>query len=190
MNRYRIMLIAAGFAVVVAFSGVSVRAAEHAAPQFPKQVVLTKGQVERVVATLGPAEALSKKYKTDDAADYHGGDIGTTIRQALTNSGALSEFNAIVGKQGFTGFDDWWPVAFSVMTAAQPEAFSDNDANMAEAVTTIQNNQKMTPQQKAQALARMKQSSAVMEQMRPLPQNVTTVAPYATEVKRLVQTDE
>src|SRR5262249_27234337 len=117
------------------------RAAEPAQMTFPKQVVLSKAQVEKVLATFPQVEALNKKYGEPEG-DYSDGDIGASIQKALKDAGALNEFNGIVRAQGFSGFDDWWPIAFSAIAAANPADFTHDATDFNEALANVQSNTK------------------------------------------------
>lgn len=179
---WRGWIVVAAALAILGSSGAAAGAAEPERPRFPKQVVLTTSDVERIVATLGPVEALGKKYDTDDDTQYDAhGDVGAQIKRALQNSGAQAEFNAIVAKQGFNGFDEWWPVAFSVICAASPPEDL-NSADLAATIARTQNDPHLTPGQKAAIIAEMQEGATILEEMRPPPQNLVTVAPYAARV--------
>jgi hypothetical protein len=176
---------------VLAFLGLFLAPAGAAGPSgVPEQVTLSAKLVESFIQSWEPARALAEKHQADwdgkGLSDGEATGLGK-LRAYLEGRGALSEFNQLVGSYGFSGFDHWSQVAYSVFVAhgfAQPGAST--DAAFAQAIAGIDNNPNLSPQQKAAMKAQMAQSMGSYQAMQPPPANIAAVKPFGARIDALL----
>lgn len=157
--------------------------------QSMNQVPLTAATVEAVIASYPAvkqtADELSAKY-----GDVGGGgsDPGAAFGAWMAVSAAHGALNGTVQQYGFTDYATWVNTLTSVVFA---HAFAgeggEMNTQMAEAVAQIQNNPNLTDAQKEMMLQQIQASMGALAMMRPSQQNADAVAPYADQLRALLE---
>ena len=159
--------------------------------QMPNQVPLTPAIVEAVIASYPVAKQTADDLSTQYGDVGSGGnDPGAAFAAWLAVGGAVGAMNGAVQPYGFADYQTWVGTLTSVIFAHTFAAEGGNmDAQMAEAIAQIQNNPNLSDAQKEMMLQQMQASMGAVAMMRPSPENVDAVAPYADQIAAMLDSD-
>lgn len=169
-------------------------AASYAQSTQIEQVRLTEDSLTRFLASYPEVKAVSKKYDRERSArdEEDGGPIDS-LSDYMQVQGARGEMQAIIEKHGFDGFADWGKVAQSVAMAygfvksgQSPDEFN----GMTEkALAKIQNNPRLSAEQKEKLAGMVRQQLGAVAQIRPLPGNLELVRARRDEIAAVMDSD-
>ena len=163
--------------------------ATHLPDVKPVQIVLTPDLIEHFLASLPKAISLARDLdreqgrtepvKLDD-------DLSFLLVPYLFDPKIEANINAMLAGFGFTAYSDWADVAHSLALVAEAANFSgDVDLGSQEqaARREIEEDTKLTPEEKAKALDELKSQFAALAEFEPLPGNRDIAAPYLDRLR-------
>ena len=155
----------------------------------PVQIALTPDLIEHFLTSLPKAIALARDLdreqgrtepiKPDD-------DLAFLLVPYLFDPKIESHINEMLAGFGFTTYSDWANVAHSLALVAEAADFSgDVDLGSQEqaARRDIEQDAKLTPEEKAKALDELKSQFAALAEFEPLPGNRDIAAPYLDRLR-------
>ena len=166
----------------------SIFVAQPALGQTPAPgVALTPARVETVIAAYPLMRAELEELDTgfDDSADAD--SVASSLQALALAGGVNAALNSAAVENGFADFMDWVTITQAVFLA---HAFAQNggmDAQVQEALDSIDSQPGLTAAQKEQMKAMILQSMGVVDQMRPPDENVAAVGPYHDQIELMLQ---
>lgn len=151
-------------------------------PSASLQVTLTPDQVERFIDSWPDFEALGDKLAESHGVDESVTDPTSAFASWAKSADAKSQIDAVVAKHGFASLDDWSGVAASVMLAFSYDAQELSEERVAEVVAEIEASPQVPADQKAAAIAQLREYVTAARAMAPLPGNVDTIEPYLVDL--------
>jgi len=155
-----------------------------------EQVKLTEDMVNRFLGSMGEVKALSKKYKDQMPKTHTRRDPMAGLTGFLQAKQARVEMQSILSKHGFSDFPNWLQVARTVMitygfvkSGKTPQQVN---AQMQAAIAQIQNNPKLTPEQRAIILRGF---APQMAQLQPTPENYELIKRMQPQVAAKIGRD-
>jgi hypothetical protein len=164
--------------------------ATHLPDVKPVQVALTPNLIEHFLASLPKAISLAQELdreqgrtepvKLDD-------DLSFLLVPYLFDPKIETQINEMLAGFGFTTYSDWADVAHSLALVAEAANFSgDVDLGSQEqaARREIEQDTKLTPEEKAKALDELRSQFAALAEFEPLPGNRDIAAPYLDRLRK------
>jgi lipase chaperone LimK len=156
----------------------------------PVQIALTPDLIEHFLTSLPEAISLARDLdreqgrtepvKLDD-------DLSFLLVPYLFDPKIEAHINDMLAGFGFTNYSDWANVAHSLALVAEAANFSgDVDLGSQEqaARREIEEDAKLTPEEKVKALEELKSQFAALAEFEPLPRNRDIAAPYLNRLRK------
>jgi hypothetical protein len=167
--------------------------AETPAKKPPSQILLNGLLVEHFIASYRPVAALGQRYDAQwgrkSFADPKA-DALTQMKQTMEAKGAIKEFDALVAQYGFSSFSAWLTVYYSTAMAygfADPQNdLPQLEARLLRALAAVQQNPKLSDEEKAKYTAAAREFLASYIALRPPPGNIEAVRPYQDRLHALL----
>jgi hypothetical protein len=117
-------------------------------------------------------------------------DALTQMKQTMEAKGAVKEFDALVAQYGFSSFGAWLTVYYSTAMAygfADPKNdLPQLEARLLRSLAAIQQNPKLSDEDKAKYTAAAREFLASYIALRPPPGNIEAVRPYQDQLRGLL----
>jgi len=167
--------IAALFSLIVLFSSPLLAQTN----QFAK-IELTTPIVDALLASMPDIAAMADKYA--DQVPKGDGALGGLAGMAVSAE-VKSALDTTVKPHGFGDYKTWVIVAQNVMATFIHIKVGDAQTQMSVAMTTLQNNPNLSPEQKSMLAAQMGQASNAMATKRPSAGNIAVVTPMMAKIE-------
>lgn len=185
-----LLLAAAGLAPALGEPLVSAAPSVQVEYHPPKQIPLSQVQVENFVAALPDLKTLADTHKVvwrPEPTAKLGVHFGEQFARSLKGRGALGDFGGVLAAHGFSGADEWWQVAFSVMAAMRAsdanEGAAHGDARLKASMAKVNSNPNLTEADKARFRAQLKAMEARYAAMAPPEGNIELIVPYKDKIR-------
>jgi hypothetical protein len=155
----------------------------------PAQITLTPHLIEDFLSSLPRAIALARSLDREQGRSEPAkleDDLAFLLLPYLFDPKIEAEINELLAGYGFGTYSEWANVAYSLSLVAEAANFSgDVDLGSQEqaARKEIEQDAKLTPEEKAKALDELRSQFAALAEFEPLPANRTVAAPYLDRLR-------
>jgi hypothetical protein len=160
-----------------------------------EQVTVTPPLVERYLKSRTEFETLFKslEQRFGPAKTEEGDDELMGLASYLDRAAPRKEIEAVLKRNGFTSFDQWSNVSYSVLlaagTALSPGMGGSLDEEKAKVVQQIDADQSLSPEERKRQLADLDEQFSALARFAPRPENIEAVRPYLDKLKTIIGGD-
>jgi hypothetical protein len=156
----------------------------------PVQIALTPALIEHFITSLPEAISLARELDREQGRSEpvkFDDDLAFLLVPYLFDPKIEAQINNLLADFGFATYSDWANVAHSLALVAEAANFSgDVDLGSQEqaARREIEQDAKLTPEEKAKALDELRSQFAALAEFEPLPGNRDIAAPFLDRLRK------